>query len=99
MKVEDNSITKPDHYCKGRKYEPRKVIYDWGLDFNLGSAVKYISRAGRKGDKLEDLKKAVQFLQFEIEELEQKGIERIELVNSHDMTFDIPGLDLNKKGD
>ena len=60
-------IKKPDHYCEGRKYEPKDVIRDWGLNFNLGSAVKYISRAGRKGDILEDLKKAKQFLQFEIE--------------------------------
>lgn len=68
-------ITNPDHYCLGREYEPRKVIYDWGLDFNLGSAVKYISRAGRKGDPIEDLKKARQFLDFEIEELELKKAE------------------------
>ena len=63
-------ISSPDHYIAGRRYEPRKVIYDWELNFNLGNAVKYISRAGRKGDKLEDLKKARQYLDFEIEELE-----------------------------
>ena len=64
-------IEHPSHYCEGRKYEPRKVIHDWGLNFNLGSAVKYISRAGRKGSALEDLLKAQQFLEFEIEELER----------------------------
>ncbi len=64
-------ISAPDHYCKGRKYEPRKVIHDWGLNFNLGNAVKYISRAGRKNDILEDLMKARQYLDFEIEELEE----------------------------
>lgn len=63
------TVSAPSHYCDGRKYEPRKVIHDWGLNFNLGSAVKYISRAGRKGDALEDLMKARQFLDFEIEEL------------------------------
>lgn len=66
-----DNIKKPDHYCEGRKYEPKDVIRDWGLNFNLGSAVKYISRAGRKGDKLEDLKKAKQFLHFEIEGSEE----------------------------
>ena len=70
-----DNITRPDHYCDGRKYEPKDVIRDWGLNFNLGSAVKYISRAGRKGDKLEDLKKAKQFLQFEIE-AEEEGEKR-----------------------
>jgi len=67
-----DNIKKPDHYCDGRKYEPKDVIRDWGLNFNLGSCVKYISRAGRKGDKLEDLRKAKQFLEFEIEALETK---------------------------
>lgn len=65
-------IHHPSHYTEGRKYEPRKVIADWGLNFNLGNAVKYIARAGRKGSKIEDLKKAVQYLEFEIEDLENK---------------------------
>lgn len=63
----------PDHYADGRKYEPRKVIYDWGLDFNLGNAVKYISRAVGKNDKIEDLKKAIEYIKFEIEEEENKN--------------------------
>lgn len=65
-----DSVSHPSHYTEGRKYEPRKVIHDWELNFNLGNAVKYISRAGRKGDALEDLKKAKQYIEFEIEELE-----------------------------
>ena len=42
------------------------------MNFNLGSAVKYISRADRKDDILQDLKKAKQFLEFEIEALEKE---------------------------
>ena len=68
---EFDPVTRPSHYAEGRKYEPRKVIHDWGLNFNLGNAVKYISRAGRKNDALEDLKKARQYLDFEIEEMEK----------------------------
>mgnify|MGYP003045773409 CR=1 FL=1 len=68
-------VSHPSHYTEGRKYEPRKVIADWGLNFNLGNAVKYISRAGRKGDKIEDLRKAIQYIEFEIEELEEKSHE------------------------
>lgn len=64
-----DDVSRPEHYVEGRKYEPRKVIYDWDLNFNLGNAVKYISRAGRKGNKVEDLRKAIQYIQFEIEEL------------------------------
>lgn len=65
-----NPVSNPSHYCDGRTYEPRKVIADWDLNFYLGCTIKYISRAGRKGDKLEDLKKAAQYLQWEIERLE-----------------------------
>lgn len=68
-----DNVSNPSHYLEGRKYEPRKVISDWGLNFNLGNAVKYISRAGRKNDAIEDLKKAIQYIQFEIDELEERS--------------------------
>lgn len=67
----NNPITRPAHYIDGREYEPRKVIEDWALGFHLGNALKYISRAGRKGDAAEDLRKAVQYLEWEIERLER----------------------------
>ena len=67
-----NDVVKhPAHYCYD-KYEPKDVIRDWGLNFNLGSTVKYIARAGRKDDIIQDLKKAKQFLEFEIEALEEE---------------------------
>ena len=62
-------VKRPDHYCFS-KFEPKDVIREWGLNFNLGSAVKYIARAGRKEDIVQDLKKAREFLSFEIEALE-----------------------------
>lgn len=72
MEKEHNAVSHPSHYCEGRKYEPKDVIRDWGLNFNTGSAVKYLSRAGRKGDIIEDLEKAKQFIQFEIDYLKQE---------------------------
>jgi len=74
-----DNIKSPSHYCEGREYEPKDVIRDWGLNFNLGSCVKYISRAGRKGDKLEDLQKAKQFLEFEIEAVEEAERQRTKI--------------------
>lgn len=70
-------IKNPSHYCEGRKFEPKDVIRDWGLNFNLGNAVKYISRNGRKAGEsaLKDLKKAKQYLDFEIEYLTQNCTE------------------------
>lgn len=67
-----NSINHPSHYAGGRQFEPIGVIEDWGLNFNLGNSLKYISRAGRKdpAKTVEDLKKAVWYLEREIAALE-----------------------------
>lgn len=69
--MEQNNINHPAHYGGSENtYEAIKVIEAWHLGFNLGNVVKYISRAGKKGNKLEDLKKAQWYLQREIEKLE-----------------------------
>ena len=66
----NNAVKHPSHYAEGRKYEPKDVIRDWGLAFNLGNAVKYLARAGRKDDIIQDLKKAQEYIQFEIDAIE-----------------------------
>ena len=68
----NNAVKHPSHYAEGRKYEPKDVIRDWDLNINLGNAVKYIARAGRKEDIVQDLKKAQEYIQFEIEAIEQE---------------------------
>lgn len=65
----NDAITAPSHYVAGRTYEPRRVIADWRLNFNLGNVVKYIARDGRKDNAIRDLLKARQYLDFEIEDL------------------------------
>ena len=65
--MDERMVHSPKHYTEGRKYEPKDVIRDWGLNFNLGSAVKYIARAGRKDDVVQDLEKAREYLKFEID--------------------------------
>lgn len=77
--MDERMIKSPKYYTEGRKFEPKDVIRDWGLNFNLGNAVKYISRAGRKEDIIQDLKKAQQYLQFEIDAIEA---ERVHLCSS-----------------
>lgn len=67
--IEDDKISNPSHYCFSN-IEPIQVIQEWKLNFCLGNAIKYIARAGKKGDKLEDLKKAKQYLEFEIKRME-----------------------------
>jgi len=62
----------PSHYRGDRKFEPIAVIEDWGLNYRLGNAVKYISRNGRKPgeDPREGLRKAIWYLEREIAALE-----------------------------
>lgn len=42
------------------------------FNFNRGNVIKYVWRAGVKGDTITDLKKARQYLDFEIARLEAK---------------------------
>ena len=68
-------VNHPNHYVgKDNNYEAIKVIDAWGLGFSLGNTVKYISRAGKKNPtkELEDLKKALWYLNHHIETLEDK---------------------------
>lgn len=71
MSSESERVNHPAHYGGAdNPYEAIKVIEAWGLDFCLGNAVKYISRAGKKGDALEDLKKARWYLDRLIQRME-----------------------------
>ena len=64
-KLEDN-IFSPKHYTHG-KYEVIDVIEDWDLNFRLANAIKYIARHKHKGKPLEDLEKALWYLQREVD--------------------------------
>ena len=67
-----NSINHPEHYNHG-KIEAIEVIEDWGLDFHLGNAVKYICRAGKKesSTNIEDLEKALWYIKRKVKLLKQ----------------------------
>jgi hypothetical protein len=66
------AVNHPAHYGGDTVYETIKVIRAWGLGFDLGNAVKYISRAGKKdrAKTIEDLKKAIFYIEDEIKHLE-----------------------------
>ena len=70
------AVHHPAHYGGDTTYEVIKVLEAWGLDydFNLGNAVKYIARAGKKDRRtmIEDLRKAAWYLNRRIERLEQR---------------------------
>lgn len=62
-------VNHPSHYNKG-KYEVIDVIEDWRLGFSLGNAIKYIARCEHKGNKKQDLEKAIFYLKRELEKEE-----------------------------
>ena len=67
-------VNHPSHYGgEDNVYEAIKVIDAWGLDndFYLGNAVKYLSRAGKKDDTVQDLKKAIWYIEKKIEKLQK----------------------------
>lgn len=74
--IQTEMVEHPSHYGGADNlYEAIKVVEAWGLGFHLGNTVKYISRAGKKDNLLQDLKKALWYLNREIENLEKNGKE------------------------
>lgn len=55
------SINHPPHYTSG-KIEVWDFIADKGFDYFLGNVIKYVSRAGKKDDYIQDLLKARAYL-------------------------------------
>jgi hypothetical protein len=66
-------INHPQHYGGDNTYEAIKVIEHYNLDFHLGNVLKYILRADKKGNELEDLKKAQWYLNRKIDYIENKS--------------------------
>lgn len=61
-------IERPQHYNPGSTYEPIRIIEAYDLNFNLGNVIKYVLRP-TKGQYIEDLQKARQYINFEIERI------------------------------
>ena len=67
----NDNINHPSHYTDGN-IEVIDYIEDKGFGYHLGNAIKYISRAGKKDPEktVEDLRKAVWYIERYIEKLE-----------------------------
>ena len=69
MAVEKKELVNhPKHYRPGT-YEVIKVIEAWDLNFNIGNAVKYLGRLGKKDKPKQEIQKAIWYLQRELEKL------------------------------
>lgn len=72
----------PHYYRSKSGVEAIDIIEEFDLNFNLGNAVKYLIRSGKKESKVKDLKKAVWYLEREINNsLEDMGLQDVEGIN------------------
>ena len=55
----------PTYYQRGSS-DVWDFIREQGLNFHLGNAIKYICRAGYKDSKIQDLEKAIHYLENEL---------------------------------
>ncbi len=66
QEVDHDPVNKPSHYMSKNGIESIDVIESFDLNFNLGNAIKYILRSGKKWNKAEDLRKAIWYIEREI---------------------------------
>ena len=66
------------HYENNKGYDVIDFIKDYNINFNRGNVIKYLARAGKKDNELQDLRKALDYLQREIEHYERLQTEWIE---------------------
>lgn len=66
--------TNPSYYRSLGEYSALHVTHKWGLGFCLGSALKYIQRAGKKKGQNEEveIKKAIWYLIRHLHEINPK---------------------------
>ena len=69
------------HYENGKGYDVIDFITDYGLNFNRGNIIKYVARAGKKDDELSDLRKALDYINREIETIEKQKKQWVESHN------------------
>ena len=61
-----DNVNNPKHYNVG-DIEVIDFIDSWNLNFNLGNVIKYVARCNYKDSKIEDLQKAIFYIEREIE--------------------------------
>lgn len=79
MTVEQDAVAEdainPSHYKDGFSNGAEVIDIVENLTYNRGAAVKYLARAGKKAiaDELEDLNKALWYVQREILKIEREA--------------------------
>lgn len=85
-----DAIKHPKHYTQG-KIECWEVIEDWQLGYHTGTALKYICRHEHKDDPIQDIRKAIEFLERYLTVLDPK------CHCGHSTSGHIQGVELQKE--
>ena len=64
--MSNNLINHPEHY-QSNGIEVIDIIDSFDLNFNLGNSIKYILRCDKKGNKKQDLLKALWYINHELQ--------------------------------
>lgn len=70
-------VNHPSHYADGWSNGAEVIDIAENLNFNRGNAVKYIARSGKKGDELEDLRKAEFYIKREIARINSDTVDNV----------------------
>lgn len=71
-------MTTPMHYQTESRIDVIDFCKMYEMNFNRGNIIKYLARAGKKDNELDDLRKALNYLTREIEYFEKQQEEWIE---------------------
>lgn len=67
-------------YYKDMGIEPWDVVDTWPIDYQIGvyrhGALKYIMRMGTKDEEIQEIKKAIHYLEKLIEVLEKRNVSK-----------------------
>jgi hypothetical protein len=66
--VEFDPVSKPAHYCSNPSGIEAIEVTEY-MSFCKGNAIKYLWRSGHKEDEIQDLRKAVWYIEREIKRL------------------------------
>ena len=64
----EEMVSVPEYY-KTQTFDVIDICKSYNLNFNKGNIIKYVCRAGKKDSELQDLKKALDYIQREIEHI------------------------------
>ena len=73
----------PQYYRRGN-IQVWDFVRDQELNFHLGNVIKYVCRAGHKFDDIDDLEKAIHYLQNEVEFRTSQRVQ--ECIRSEELT-------------